>query len=144
VDFKDGEESLEKLDQAILQELGDDINENVLDHVLRPRNAGVMEDPDGEAALSGICEDMVRIQIRLSGDRIADIRFMTNGCAATIACASVATDLALGKALQEVLRIRTIHILEALGGLPVEYTHCADLTANTLRAAVRDAVGMPW
>ena len=144
MDFKDGRESLGELDQAILQELGDDINENVLDHVLRPRNAGVMEDPDGEAFLTGICEDAVRIQIRLSGDRIGDIRFMTNGCGATVACASVATDLARGKTSREVLRISTVHILEALGGLPVEYTHCADLTANTLRAAVRDALGTHW
>jgi nitrogen fixation NifU-like protein len=141
------DEVTKELERILLEELGKRVNPALMEHVLRPRNAGHMDQPDGEASLTGICEDTVRIQLRLAGDRIEEIRFMTNGCGATVACGSMVTELARGKPLEEALRIDGTRVVEAFGGLPVEHTHCADLAANALRAAVSDALEgrrEPW
>jgi nitrogen fixation NifU-like protein len=147
MDFRDGTEIKEELEKVLLQELGDGISPILVDHIVRPRNLGTIEAPDGEATLSGICEDTVRIQFRLQGDRIEEIRFMTNGCGATLACGSMATEWARGKTLGEAMKVSAQQLIEALGGLPIESTHCAYLAANTLKAAARDALEVrraPW
>lgn len=147
MEFKDSDEAWDDLDQAILRGLGNGLSPALVEHALRPRNAGTLEDPHGEATLSGICEDTVRIQLRLNHDRIDEIAFMTDGCAATLACGSMVTELARGKTLQEAMKIDGKRVIEAFGGLPIEHTHCADLAANTLRAAIRDALQYqrePW
>lgn len=147
MDFRDSRDFENELDKAILQELGEGISRMLVDHILRPRNVGIIEQPDGEASLTGICEDTVRIQFRLKEERIEEIRFMTNGCGATLACGSMATELVRGRTLDEAIKVSAQRIIEALGGLPIESTHCADLAANTLKAAVRDAMEnrrTPW
>jgi len=72
---------------------------------------------------------------------------MTDGCGATVACGSMVTELARGKTLHEAMKIDGKKVIEAFGGLPIEHTHCADLAANTLRAAINDALQCrrePW
>jgi len=147
MELKDSETIAREIEEAILEGLGKAIGEKVAEHALHPRNAGFLEDPDGEATLSGICEDTIRMQLKLAKDRVTDIAFMTNGCAATIACSSMATELAKGATIKEALSIDGKKVIQALGGLPVEHTHCADLAANTLKAALRDALqsrNEPW
>lgn len=140
MELKDSESIAKQIEEAVLEGLGRAIGEKVAEHALHPRNAGSLENPDGEATLSGICEDTIRIQLKLAYDRIIDIAFMTNGCAATIACSSMATELAKGATLREALSIDGKKVIQALGGLPIEHTHCADLAANTLKAALQDAL----
>lgn len=145
--YEDGSSIQEELDRILLEEIGEKSSSQLLEHALRPHNVGILEDPDGEATVSGICEDTIRIQIRLHESTIQEIAFMTNGCAATVACASMATELAKGKTLREALTIDAQRIREALGGLPREHSHCANLAANTLRQAILDALEKrrdPW
>lgn len=118
MEFMDSQRAKEEIKKAILEELGGASSELLLDHALNPRNLGTLPQSDGQATLSGICEDTIRIQIKLKGERIEEIRFMTNGCAATVACSSMATELAKGAALSEALRIDGRMIMEALGGFP--------------------------
>lgn len=65
-----------------------------------------------------------------------DATFLTDGCGATIACGSVTTELVKGKSLDEVRRISSKDVLNALGGLPEESVHCSVLAAKTLEAAL--------
>ena len=139
-DIKESNDIEKELEQALLEELGTKINPALAKHVLDPQNIGILRDPSGEATVMGICEDTVRIQIRLKDDRIDQIRFMTNGCGATIACGSAVTEMAQGKSLIEAMRIEGETVNQALGGLPLIHTHCADLAANTLKEAVKDAL----
>ena len=139
-DIRDGNDIEKELEQALLEELGTKINPALAKHVLDPQNIGILRDPSGEATVMGICEDTVRIQVLLKDDRIDQIRFMTNGCGATIACGSMVTELAQGKSLKEALRIEGETVNRALGGLPIIHTHCADLAANALKEALKDAL----
>ena len=147
MDFTKAKELQEALDQAILQELGEGANPKLVEHGLRPRNAGTMQDPDGEATRSRACGDAMCIQVRLRGDRVQEIRFMTNGCGPMAACGSMVTELALGSSLREAMGIQEQQVMNALQGLPKEERHCATLAVETLRAAVRDALihrREPW
>ena len=64
-----------------------------------------------------------------------------------MACGSAATELAKGKSLKHALTISGKQIEQSLAGLPREHMHCADLAANTLKEAARDALEKqkePW
>jgi nitrogen fixation NifU-like protein len=135
-------------DQEILGKPDEEaITPQVRSHAQSPTNWGRMHFPNGEATVAGICEDTITIQIRLTNNAIEEIRFHTDGCGFTRACASVAADLALGKKLEFALEFTSDQIVEALGALPKEHHHCADLAANALKGAANDAVERrrnPW
>lgn len=135
-------------DQEILGEIEEEsISSLVRRHASCPCNLGLKENPDGQAVLKGICEDTVAIHLHLKGSLIDDARFQTTGCGFTLACGSVATEMVRGKNVNVALGITGKKIDKALGGLPKEHIHCADLAANTLKAAALDAlVGAqnPW
>jgi NifU-like protein involved in Fe-S cluster formation len=77
------------------------------------------------------------------GDRIREIRFKAKGCVASIASGSALTELAAGKPLAEACRIQPSDIAAALGGLPPESGHAAELAAEALRRAVQLALNQP-
>jgi len=74
----------------------------------------------------------------VEGKRIRDAKFWTDGCGTTIACGSIATELAKDRTTLEVSKIDSRQILDALGGLPESDAHCAVLAANTLRTAIQN------
>lgn len=96
-------------------------NETVLDHFKNPRNVGRMENPDGKATEgSPACGDMVSIYLRVNNDTkvIDDIKFESYGCASNIATASIITEIAKGKTIDEAKKITWKDASDALGGLP--------------------------
>jgi nitrogen fixation NifU-like protein len=121
--------------------------DTVIDHAQHPRNIGSMDSPDGFGSVTGSCGDTMEIYIRIRNDRILNATFMTDGCGTTIAAGSMVTELAKGKAVSEAFKITRDDILNALGGLPEENQHCAQLAADTLKAALRDYLAFknePW
>ena len=134
---KDLDHVANEIQRAILDDARKIYSEKVIDHFLHPRNAGGIGDADGFARIKGPCGDTMYIYLRIDGTRIADAKFMTDGCGTTIACGSVVTDMVKGKEIKEASRIRHSHILEAIGGLPEADAHCAVLAASTLRAAIK-------
>ena len=115
-------------------------NEKVIDHFTNPRNVGEMEDPDGEGIYgSPVCGDMMKIMIRVDeNDVIKDAKFKTFGCGSAIASSSVATEMIIGKNIEEVLRITNKDVLEELGGLPAIKTHCSVLADHAIKSAIYD------
>ena len=67
---------------------------------------------------------------------IHDIKFLIKGCGAAIATSSMATELVMGKNLDEVLMLEDEKIAAALDGLPEEKMHCSNMAASALHAAV--------
>ena len=100
-----------------------------------PQNVGRMSDPDGFGEITGSCGDTMEFYIKARDGLIDEINFYTDGCETTIACGSVATQLAQGKGMEETLAITNEDIMDELGGLPEDHQHCAQLTADTLRKA---------
>jgi len=58
-----------------------------------------------------------------------------------VACASVATELVVGKSLAEARRLQREEIVVAVGGLPVESSHASHLAIDALRALLRQLAG---
>jgi len=108
----------------------------VVDHFLNPRNAGMMQAPDGvgEDEYEG-CGDLTRFFLRVRDGRAVEVRFQTYGCGPTIAAASVASELARGRAVEELSQVKAGEIEAALDGLPDDRRHAAEVAAAALRAA---------
>ena len=116
----------------------------VLDHVHNPRNIGSLEGANVVVqAGDPSCGDVVFFFIKIEDDIIQDINFLIRGCGAAIATSSMATELVMGKSLDEVLTLNDQKIATALDGLPEEKMHCSNMAASALHAAVhqyRDTV----
>jgi len=134
---KDLDQVADEIQKAVLDDARRIYSEKVIEHFLRPRNAGGMEDADGFARIKGPCGDTMYIYLKVDGTRITDAKFLTDGCGTTIACGSMVTELAKGKGIRDASKIRHAHVVVALGGLPAADVHCAVLAAGTLRAAIK-------
>lgn len=78
----------------------------ILDHNRSPRNFGALEGADRHAeGFNPLCGDQVKVDLKLEGDRIADIKFSGNGCAISKASASLMTTAVKGKSLAEAERL---------------------------------------
>ena len=114
-------------------------NPLVMDHFTHPRNMGEIDAPDGVGeATNPVCGDTLRLFIKVSDNRIVDVRFLTFGCAAAIAASSITTEMIRGKTLDEVLGISDRDVVDALGGLPPAKLHCSVLAEKAINAAVSD------
>ena len=80
----------------------------------------------------------MEVFLAIQDRRILKARFDTLGCGFTIACGSMAMEMAEGKTLPDAMRIDTGKIAVALGGLPATHEHCAELAAEALRKAIQD------
>jgi nitrogen fixation protein NifU and related proteins len=122
-------------------------SETTVEHILRPHNTEIIQNPDGFASCSSGCGESMKIWLRARDNRILETSFWTDGCAATIACGSMCTDLAKGKSATEALAITARDIADALADLPEGNLHCAELAAGALRLALKDLLAVqqqPW
>lgn len=110
-------------------------SETARDHALHPRNHGPLENCDGHARITGPCGDTMEFWLITQNGKVKGVSFITDGCGSSLVCGSMATCLAEGKAIENVLDLRQKDILDALGGFPPEFEHCALLSVNTLQAA---------
>jgi len=111
-------------------------SDRVIEEARNPSNLGRMAEADACGIVHGWCGDTMEIYLRLNGDRIREATFMTDGCGPTVACGSMLTRMVKGMSLDEAGRIEPEDLLAALGGLPEESVHCAELAVSTLREAI--------
>lgn len=132
--------------------------EVILDHNRSPRNFGRIEAADAQAdGHNPLCGDQLKLTVRLAGDRIEDVRFEGQGCAISVASASLMTEAVKGQTRAQVARLYAdVHTLLtdhahtpqadlgkllALGGV-AEFparVKCASLCWHTLNAALERA-----
>ncbi|MGZ7210278.1 MAG: Fe-S cluster assembly scaffold protein NifU [Methanobacterium sp.] len=114
-------------------------SDKVMEHFQNPRNVGEIEDADGVGTVGNpVCGDLMTIYIKVNDDRIEDIKFKTFGCGAAIATSSMVTEMAMGKTIDEALKITRNDVAENLEGLPPVKMHCSNLAADALHAAIDD------
>ena len=113
--------------------------QQVMDHFTNPRNMGEMEDASGVGTVGNAkCGDIMRIYIKVENDVIVDVKFKTFGCGAAVATSSKATELVMGKTIDEALQITNKMVMESLGGLPPVKVHCSLLAEEAIHAALWD------
>jgi nitrogen fixation NifU-like protein len=135
-----------------LKELYRDV---ILDHNRQPRNFGRLDPADAAAdGHNPLCGDRLHITVRKDATRLNDLRFDGQGCAISVASASLMSEAVKGRELAEIDALyRDIHRLltehdyqptrdlgklAALSGVrefPVR-VKCASLCWHTLHAAL--------
>ena len=114
-------------------------SEKVMDHFKNPRNVGEIENADGVGEVGNpVCGDMMTFYIKVEGDRLKDVKFKTFGCGAAIAVSSMVSEMAMGKTIDEALKITREDVADQLGGLPKQKMHCSNLGADALHKAIQD------
>ncbi len=119
------------------------LSEKVMDHFRNPRNQGKIKNADAEAqAVSSHCGDSTTIYLKVKKDKdgfqyISDIGFETMGCGAAVASASVTTELAKNKKIEEALKISVDDVAKELEGLPLPKIHCGQLAVEALHKAIK-------
>jgi len=112
-------------------------SEILTEHVMSPRNSGVLEDPDltGHAGTPGRGAFMV-LFLKLEGDRIAAAKYQTYGCGPTIASGSMLTEMIIGRTIAGCRQLTVEDLIQALDGVPPDKLHCPALAIGALRGAV--------
>jgi len=114
-------------------------NDTVMDHFQNPRNTGEIPDADGMGKVgSAECGDIMIMYIKVEDNRLADVKYKTFGCAAAIATGSIASEMLIGRTLEEAENLTSEEIAEALFGLPEKKMHCSLLAPDAIKAAIAD------
>jgi tRNA-uridine 2-sulfurtransferase len=107
------------------------------DHLTAPRGLGALADwPHAGAAGGAACGDLVRVSVRLEGDRVAEAGFDAEGCGAARAAGSAVVELVEDRPLLDAARVTPAHVATALGGLIPSKRHAAELAADALHRAL--------
>ena len=114
--------------------------EKVMDHFMHPRNVGEIENASGVGTVGNAkCGDIMRIFLDIDENQVVrDAKFKTFGCGAAIETSSMATEMIIGKTVQEALEVTNKAVMEALGGLPPVKIHCSLLAEQAVHAALWD------
>lgn len=114
-------------------------NETLIDHFLNPRNVGEIGNPDATAVVGDpTCGDFIRVTLKVEDGKISAFKFLTQGCPGAISTSSIATELAIGKTLDEALKLTDNDVIEAAGGIPARNAHCSLLAIRGLHQAILD------
>ena len=114
-------------------------SEKVMDHFTHPRNVGEIPNADGVGEIGNAkCGDIMKMYIKVKDGRIADVKFKTFGCGSAIATSSIATEMIMGKPLEEAVKLTNKAVVEALDGLPAHKIHCSVLAEQAIKAAIAD------
>ena len=118
----------------------DRYNPQVIDHLVRPRNVGELEDANGTGESGdAFCGDVARLTVRIGENRLEEVRYKVYGCAACIAAGSALSELVADRSLLEAARISKADLEEALGGpLPSGKEHALTLVLDALHKAIED------
>ena len=96
-------------------------------------------DPNVATGMTGApaCGDVMRLQLKLDGNTIEDVKFKTYGCGSAIASSTLFVDMLKGKTIQEAKQIKDKDIAEALELPPIKL-HCSVLAEESISKAIED------
>ncbi len=114
--------------------------EYILEHYKYPRNKGTLDAPTiTHEETNMLCGDRVRIDMLIEDDIVRDIRFSGQGCAISMASASMLTEAIKGKSVQDARAFSKEALLELIG-IPLDKNparlKCALLSLKTLKAGL--------
>mmetsp|Transcript_60191 Transcript_60191/g.130540 ORF Transcript_60191/g.130540 Transcript_60191/m.130540 type:complete len:157 (-) Transcript_60191:94-564(-) len=116
-------------------------HEAVHDHFNSPRNVGTLDKSDQSvgSALVGkaSCGDVIKLQVKIEDGKITDAKFKTFGCGSAIASSSLATEMIIGKPVEEAAALTNTDISSHLKLPPVKI-HCSVLAEEAIQAAIAD------
>jgi len=119
-------------------------HEMIIDYSRNPINFGKIENPDVTFHDSNpLCGDSIDIDMKITDEKVSDIKFHGKGCAICMACSSVLTEITKGKRIDEVRNITKHDVLSELGleHLQAVRIKCALLSLKVLKSALYSYLG---
>jgi nitrogen fixation NifU-like protein len=112
--------------------------ETILDHYRHPRNYGDLPNANAHAKdANNLCGDVIEMQVRVTAGMIEDVRFRGEGCAISMATASMLTEFSKRKQVSEVKKLGKDDLIRLLGADPgPARVECALLALGVLKAAM--------
>ncbi|MDD3647428.1 MAG: SUF system NifU family Fe-S cluster assembly protein [Candidatus Dojkabacteria bacterium] len=112
--------------------------QHILEHYKSPKNFGTIKSrAKSSHGENPSCGDSISIDVIFENDRIKDIKFQGEGCAISIAAASLLTEKVKGMTITEVAGFELADMQEILG---IEITparkRCALLPLNVLKKII--------
>jgi nitrogen fixation NifU-like protein len=119
-------------------------SERLLDHFQNPRNVGELPPPAVTVEVSNpVCGDILRLSVEFRDGRVAQARYKTRGCTASIAAGSALTEWLSGKTPREAAALSIAGVENAVGGLSPESKHAAVLCVDAVRLILRSQPPTP-
>ena len=96
-------------------------------------------DPNVASGMVGApaCGDVMKLQIKLNGDTIEDVKFKTYGCGSAIASSTLFVDMLKGRTIEQAKKIKDRDIAQALELPPIKL-HCSVLAEASIKKAIED------
>jgi len=129
---------VEELQKEIIEEEIKRYNKYIVDLLQNPKNWGKPKDDEISVwqAYEGPCGDTMQFFLKINEGIIEKANFITDGCGATVAAGSQTTMMIEGQTIESAEKLRPIDVENALGGLPDDHKHCAELAIRTLTRAI--------
>ena len=111
-------------------------SEKLLDHFRHPRNYGALTDADiSYESFNPLCGDRIRVEVKLENKSVKEVRFKGDGCAISIASASLLTEIILNTDPNKISDDQLIAALES--DIKPARKQCALLALEALRAGLK-------
>ena len=129
---------VEEVQKEIIQEEIKRYNKYIVELLQNPKNWGKPKDNAISVwhAYEGTCGDTMQFFLKIKEGIIEKANFITDGCGATVAAGSQTTIMVERKSLEFAENLHPKDIDNALGGLPEDHKHCAELALTTLKRAI--------
>ncbi|MGQ9508308.1 MAG: iron-sulfur cluster assembly scaffold protein [Thermodesulfobacteriota bacterium] len=122
-----------------------ELSEKIKEHFRNPLNVGEIENPEGMGSIDNpVCGDTTKLYLRIKDGIIEEAKFLSFGCAVTIASASVFTEKIKGKEISKLFEGTDEEIIQnligmiegELGEIPPLKLHCPPATVQVFLEAV--------
>tara|TARA_B100000902_G_scaffold191728_1_gene183236 strand:- start:1834 stop:2250 length:417 start_codon:yes stop_codon:yes gene_type:complete len=99
-------------------------------------------DPSDPTVISGMvgapaCGDVMKLDLKMKGDVIEDVKFKTYGCGSAIASSTMFVEMLKGKTIEEAKAIKDKDIADALQLPPIKL-HCSVLAEEAIHKAIQN------
>jgi len=113
-------------------------SDRLIDHFRNPRNVGELPPPAQTVEASNpVCGDILRLSVLFDGPVVAEARYKTRGCTASIAAGSALTEWLAGKSTQDLRGFDPAAVEDLVGGLSPESKHAAALCADAVKLLLK-------
>ena len=97
-------------------------------------------DPNAPNVATGMvgapaCGDVMKLDLKMDGDTIEDVKFKTYGCGSAIASSTMFVEMLKGKTIEEAKLIKDKEIADALELPPIKL-HCSVLAEEGIKKAI--------
>jgi nitrogen fixation NifU-like protein len=99
-------------------------------------------DPNDKTVITGMvgapaCGDVMKLDLKMKGDVIEDVKFKTYGCGSAIASSTMFVEMLKGKTIEEAKQIKDKDIADALQLPPIKL-HCSVLAEEAIKKAIEN------